>query len=154
MTDFVSWMNRLPDVLVYLVLALGAAVENLVPAIPAGLRLVRALFFLGGDHSVIPLGRYNYPNNSDRGGVIMKQMQEFSVRTTISLGMPARVDALPLLDPAGITRDFAVFTYMKIRVKSGLSTAAAPSTLHVTDGKQDYDSTTETLQESSAAERI
>jgi membrane protein DedA with SNARE-associated domain len=34
-TDFVTWMNRLPDALVYLALALGAAVENLVPAIPA-----------------------------------------------------------------------------------------------------------------------
>ena len=35
MADFIAWMNRLPDVGVYIVLALGAGVENLVPAVPA-----------------------------------------------------------------------------------------------------------------------
>jgi len=33
--DFIEWMNRLPDVAVYLTLAAGAAVENVIPAVPA-----------------------------------------------------------------------------------------------------------------------
>jgi membrane protein DedA with SNARE-associated domain len=32
---FIEWMNGLPDILVYVVLWLGAAVENVVPAVPA-----------------------------------------------------------------------------------------------------------------------
>ena len=35
MTDFIAWMNGLPEPLVYLVLIVGAAVENVVPAVPA-----------------------------------------------------------------------------------------------------------------------
>lgn len=35
MTDFISWMNGLPDVLVYVSLAVGAALENILPAVPA-----------------------------------------------------------------------------------------------------------------------
>ena len=35
MTDFLSWMDGLPDALLYIVLSLGAGVENFVPAVPA-----------------------------------------------------------------------------------------------------------------------
>ena len=35
MAEFIALMNRLPDAAIYLLLALGAASENLVPAIPA-----------------------------------------------------------------------------------------------------------------------
>ena len=35
MRAFIAWMNGLPDILVYLVLAAGAAIENVVPAVPA-----------------------------------------------------------------------------------------------------------------------
>ena len=35
MTDFISWMNGVPDILVYVTLAVGAALENIVPALPA-----------------------------------------------------------------------------------------------------------------------
>ena len=35
MADFLSWMHRVPAPVVYLLLGLGAAVENVVPAIPA-----------------------------------------------------------------------------------------------------------------------
>lgn len=35
MTDFITWMNGVPDILVYVVLSAGAAVENIVPAVPA-----------------------------------------------------------------------------------------------------------------------
>lgn len=35
MSDFITWMNGVPDVLVYASLAVGAALENVVPAIPA-----------------------------------------------------------------------------------------------------------------------
>jgi membrane-associated protein len=35
MARFIAWMNGLPDILVYLVLWVGAAVENIVPAVPA-----------------------------------------------------------------------------------------------------------------------
>jgi membrane protein DedA with SNARE-associated domain len=35
MADFIELMNRLPDAALYLLLALGAGAENLVPAIPA-----------------------------------------------------------------------------------------------------------------------
>jgi len=35
MTEFIELMNRLPDAWLYLLLALGAASENLIPAIPA-----------------------------------------------------------------------------------------------------------------------
>jgi membrane protein DedA with SNARE-associated domain len=34
-TTFIAWMNALPDMLVYLALAGGAAIENVVPAVPA-----------------------------------------------------------------------------------------------------------------------
>jgi membrane protein DedA with SNARE-associated domain len=33
--DFIAWMNQLPDALVYLVLFGGAAIENVLPMIPA-----------------------------------------------------------------------------------------------------------------------
>ena len=35
MSDFVSWMDRLPNAVLYFVLSVGAGLENLVPAIPA-----------------------------------------------------------------------------------------------------------------------
>lgn len=35
MTDFIAWMDRIPDLAVYVGLAMGAALENVVPAIPA-----------------------------------------------------------------------------------------------------------------------
>ncbi len=35
MTAFLAWMNGVPNVLVYLLLAAGAALENIVPALPA-----------------------------------------------------------------------------------------------------------------------
>lgn len=35
MVEFIEWMNRLPDVALYVVLALGAGLENFIPAIPA-----------------------------------------------------------------------------------------------------------------------
>lgn len=35
MAEFLAWLDALPNGLVYLVLGLGAAVENLVPAVPA-----------------------------------------------------------------------------------------------------------------------
>ena len=35
MARFIAWMNGLPDALVYVVLWVGAAVENVVPAVPA-----------------------------------------------------------------------------------------------------------------------
>ena len=35
MTEFVLWMHRVPDVALYLVLSLGAGIENVIPAIPA-----------------------------------------------------------------------------------------------------------------------
>jgi membrane protein DedA with SNARE-associated domain len=34
-TEFISWMNGVPDLLVYAGLAAGAAVENVVPMVPA-----------------------------------------------------------------------------------------------------------------------
>jgi len=34
-TTFLAWTNEVPDVLVYVVLSLGAALENVVPAVPA-----------------------------------------------------------------------------------------------------------------------
>jgi membrane protein DedA with SNARE-associated domain len=34
-SDFVSWMDRLPNAVLYFVLSVGAGLENLVPAIPA-----------------------------------------------------------------------------------------------------------------------
>lgn len=35
MVDFVAWLDRLPDALVYTVLSIGAAIENVFPAVPA-----------------------------------------------------------------------------------------------------------------------
>lgn len=35
MNEFITWMNGVPDVLVYASLAGGAALENIVPAVPA-----------------------------------------------------------------------------------------------------------------------
>lgn len=35
MTDFLTWMDGLPDALLYIVLSLGAGLENFVPAVPA-----------------------------------------------------------------------------------------------------------------------
>ncbi|MCH1569794.1 MAG: DedA family protein [Longimicrobiales bacterium] len=35
MTEFVLWMDRLPNLALYIALSLGAAVENLLPAVPA-----------------------------------------------------------------------------------------------------------------------
>ncbi|MEM7417346.1 MAG: VTT domain-containing protein [Gemmatimonadota bacterium] len=35
MADFVAWLNRFPDSWVYVGLSVGAAVENIVPAVPA-----------------------------------------------------------------------------------------------------------------------
>lgn len=35
MTDFIAWVNGVPRIIVYVSLAAGAAVENVVPAIPA-----------------------------------------------------------------------------------------------------------------------
>ncbi len=63
-------------------------------------------------------------------------------------------DALPLLDPARITRDPAVFTYMKMCVETAASASAGPSARHVTEGEQYYDSTAQTLKESTAADGI
>jgi len=34
-TEFVLWMDRLPNLALYIALSLGAAVENLLPAVPA-----------------------------------------------------------------------------------------------------------------------
>jgi membrane protein DedA with SNARE-associated domain len=33
--EFIAWMNRLPDVALYLALAVGAGLENIIPALPA-----------------------------------------------------------------------------------------------------------------------
>jgi len=33
--EFIEWMDRLPDVALYVILALGAGIENFIPAIPA-----------------------------------------------------------------------------------------------------------------------
>lgn len=35
MRDFISWVDQVPNLVVYLTLAAGAAVENVVPAVPA-----------------------------------------------------------------------------------------------------------------------
>ena len=35
LADFFVWVDRVPNGLVYLVLGLGAAVENVLPAVPA-----------------------------------------------------------------------------------------------------------------------
>ena len=35
MSGFIAWVNGVPDILVYLLLAAGAALENVVPAVPA-----------------------------------------------------------------------------------------------------------------------
>lgn len=35
MTEFVLWMDRLPNLVLYLLLSVGAGMENLVPAVPA-----------------------------------------------------------------------------------------------------------------------
>ena len=35
MTEFVAWMDRLPDLALYLTLSMGAGLENLIPAVPA-----------------------------------------------------------------------------------------------------------------------
>lgn len=35
MAEFIEWMNRLPDPLLYLALSVGAGLENFMPAIPA-----------------------------------------------------------------------------------------------------------------------
>lgn len=35
MSEFLAWMDGVPDLLVYVVLSLGAGLENLVPAVPA-----------------------------------------------------------------------------------------------------------------------
>jgi membrane protein DedA with SNARE-associated domain len=40
-----AWVDALPDVLVYLILGLGAAVENVIPAIPADTFVVLGGFF-------------------------------------------------------------------------------------------------------------
>ena len=35
MTEFVGWMDRLPNLVLYLALSVGAGLENLIPAVPA-----------------------------------------------------------------------------------------------------------------------
>lgn len=35
MTEFVAWMDRLPNLALYISLSVGAGLENLIPAIPA-----------------------------------------------------------------------------------------------------------------------
>jgi membrane protein DedA with SNARE-associated domain len=35
MSELIAWMSRVPDVLVYAALGVGAALENIVPAVPA-----------------------------------------------------------------------------------------------------------------------
>lgn len=53
MADFIAWMNALPKVLVYVVLAVGAAVENVVPAVPADTFVALGGFLAGaGDLNV------------------------------------------------------------------------------------------------------
>jgi len=51
--DFIAWMNQLPDVLVYLVLFGGAAIENILPMIPADTFVALGGFLAGaGDLDV------------------------------------------------------------------------------------------------------
>jgi membrane protein DedA with SNARE-associated domain len=53
MTDFIAWMNGLPSPLVYLVLTMGAAIENIVPAVPADTFVALGGFLAGaGDLNV------------------------------------------------------------------------------------------------------
>lgn len=53
MTDFIAWMNSLPEPLLYLVLIVGAAVENVVPAVPADTFVALGGFLSGaGDLNV------------------------------------------------------------------------------------------------------
>ncbi len=50
MDEFLLWLDRLPDVAVYLVLAVGAAVENFVPAVPADTFVALGGFLAGTGH--------------------------------------------------------------------------------------------------------
>lgn len=53
MSDFIAWMNGLPEPLVYVVLTVGAAVENVVPAVPADSFVALGGFLAGaGDLNV------------------------------------------------------------------------------------------------------
>lgn len=53
MSDFIAWMNGLPGPLVYLVLTVGAAIENVVPAVPADTFVALGGFLAGaGDLNV------------------------------------------------------------------------------------------------------
>jgi len=53
MTEFIVLMNRLPDAALYLLLALGAASENLLPAVPADTFVALGGFLAGaGDLQV------------------------------------------------------------------------------------------------------
>ena len=53
MVEFIAWMNRLPDVALYVGLAIGAGLENFVPAIPADTFVALGGFLAGaGDLDV------------------------------------------------------------------------------------------------------
>jgi membrane protein DedA with SNARE-associated domain len=54
MAEFVSWMDQIPDIALYLTLSLGAATENFIPAVPADTFIAIGGFLAGaGDLNIL-----------------------------------------------------------------------------------------------------